>query len=65
MAAAVTEHPIETARRALRQAALVEPDAEWRGLLLRFADALPPAPLPPRLPGGVVVDFDRRRRSQR
>jgi hypothetical protein len=35
------EHPMESARRALRTAALVEGDAFWRDRLLRFADALP------------------------
>jgi hypothetical protein len=35
------QHPIEVARRALREAALIERDSFWSERLRRFADALP------------------------
>jgi hypothetical protein len=38
----IAEHPIEVARRALREAALVERESFWRERLLRFAECLPP-----------------------
>jgi hypothetical protein len=55
------EHPIETARRALREAAITETDPHWAGLCERFAKALPPrAPMVP-LPDGVVSLLAARR----
>jgi hypothetical protein len=35
-------HPMEAARKALREAAMYERDRFWREHLRRFADALPP-----------------------
>lgn len=45
--ATYTEHPFETARRALVAAAAIEP--EWSAVLVRFARALPHRAPPTRL----------------
>jgi hypothetical protein len=55
------QHPMETARRALREAAALESWAEMQNALRRIADELPPRagiPVPP-LPDNVVRSGQR------
>lgn len=54
----MAEHPIETARRALREAAAAETDDHWRPILRQMAGSLPDrsrAPWPPPGRRGAIV----------